>query len=156
MTNSSDLVAVIAELHAALTPGDLERTLNRVTDAAVELLPDVDGATITVEHADGRFETAAATGSVDAAAEPVGGVGEAGAELAADTAVRLDRLQRVLEEGPAIDVTESPGTSATFRGDAEDPGGPSAGDMWEHGGQPGREPIKPLGDDLVAPAGANP
>ena len=72
MTNSSDLVAVMAELHAALAPGDLAQTLSRVTDAAVELLPDVDGATITVEHADGRFETAAATGSVDAAPEPAG------------------------------------------------------------------------------------
>ena len=72
MTNSSDLVAVIAELHAALAPGDLAQTLSRVTDAAVELLPDVGGATITVEHADGRFETAAATGSVDAAPKPDG------------------------------------------------------------------------------------
>ena len=104
VTNSSDLVAVIAELHAALAPGDLAQTLSRVTDAAVELLPDVDGATITVEHADGRFETAAATGSVDAAPEPVGGVGAAAPELAADTAARLDRLQQVLEEGPAVDV----------------------------------------------------
>jgi len=69
VTNSSDLVAVMAELHAALRPGDLAQTLRRVTDAAVELLPDVDGATIAVEHADGRFETAAATGSVDAASD---------------------------------------------------------------------------------------
>ena len=120
VTNSSDLVAVIAELHAALAPGDLAQTLSRVTDAAVELLPDVDGATITVEHADGRFETAAATGSVDAAAEPVGGVGAAAAELAADTAARLDRLQQVLDEGPAVDVTDSPGSIGTFV--PQDPG----------------------------------
>ncbi len=125
MTNSSDLVAVMAELHAALAPGDLAQTLGRVTDAAVELLPDVDGATITVEHADGRFETAAATGSVDAAPEPPGGEGEAAPELAADTAARLDRLQRALEEGPAVDVTDD--------------------------GQGPREPIETLGDDVVAP-----
>jgi hypothetical protein len=126
VTNSSDLVAVIAELHAALAPGDLEQTLSRVTDAAVELLPDVDGATITVEHADGRFETAAAAGSPAAAPEPLGGVGEAAAELAPDTAARLDRMQRVLEEGPAVDVTASPGTSRAFGAGAEDPGGPAA------------------------------
>ena len=109
MTNSSDLVAVMAELHAALAPGDLAQTLGRVTDAAVELLPDVDGATITVEHADSRFETAAATGSVDAAPEQAGGEGEAAPELAADTAARLDHLQQALEEGPAVDVTDSSG-----------------------------------------------
>jgi hypothetical protein len=101
MTSSSDLVAVMAELHAALRPGDLAQTLRRVTDAAVELLPDVDGATITVEHDDGRFETAAATGSVE---EPVG------PQLDADTAARLDHLQRALEEGPAVDVTDGSAT----------------------------------------------
>ena len=112
MTSSSDLVAVMAELHAALRPGDLALTLRRVTDAAVELLPDVDGATITVEHADGRFETAAATGSVNAGPEPAGGGGAAAPELAAGTAARLDRLQQALEEGPAVDVTDPAGSTA--------------------------------------------
>jgi hypothetical protein len=112
VTNSSDLVAVMAELHAALKPGDLAQTLRRVTDAAAELLPDVDGATITVEHEDGRFETAAATGSVDARPEPAEGTGAAGPELGADTAARLDRLQHSLDEGPAVDVLNSPGSSA--------------------------------------------
>jgi hypothetical protein len=99
-------MAVMAELHAALAPGDLAQTLRRVTDAAVELLPDVDGATITVEHADGRFETAAATGSVDAHQTPADEAGAAAPELPAGTAVQLDRLQQALEEGPAIDVTD--------------------------------------------------
>ena len=102
MANSSDLVAVMAELHAALAPGDLAQTLRRVTDAAVELLPDVDGATITIEHESEGFETAAATGSVEAeSARP--GDREA---LAADTAARLDHLQQALTEGPAVDVAE--------------------------------------------------
>jgi hypothetical protein len=101
VANTSDLVAVMAELHAALAPGDLAQTLRRVTDAAVELLPDVDGATITIEHEVDGFETAAATGSVETdAAQP----GEA---LAADTAARLDHLQQVLTEGPAVDVAEA-------------------------------------------------
>ncbi len=122
MTNSSDLVAVIAELHAALAPGDLAQTLSRVTEAAVELLPDVGGATITVEHADGRFETAAATGSVDAAA-------------------RLDRLQQVLDEGPAVDVTDVSG-STTGLASSPDPGGERAPEPIESPGDAGgvREP----------------
>ena len=61
MANSSNFVAVMAELHAALGPGDLAQRVRRVTDAAVELLPDVDGATITIEHEGGAYETAAAT-----------------------------------------------------------------------------------------------
>ena len=86
MANSSDLIAVMAELHAALRPGDLAQTLRRVTDAAVELLPDVDGASITVEHEDGRFETAAATGSVEAGPEPAGDLSPGGPDMAAGTA----------------------------------------------------------------------
>jgi hypothetical protein len=134
VTNSSDVVAVIAELHAALAPGDLAQTLGRVTDAAVELLPDVYGATITVEHAEGRFETAAATGSVDAAPEPVGGVRASSAELAADTTARLDRLQQVLDEGPAVDVTDASASTGAFRVSPEAPAGPSAGS------EPGQAP----------------
>ena len=124
VTSSSDLVAVMAELHAALMPGDLAQTLLRVTDAAVELLPDVDGATITVEHADGRFETSAATGSVDPAPAPARGA--ATPELAAETAARLDRVQQALEEGPAVDVTEASGWIGSSRLDTEDPNKPSA------------------------------
>src|SRR3954466_13397968 len=114
----------MAELHAALRPGDLAETLRRVTDAAVELLPDVDGATITVEHEDGRFETAAATGT----AVP---------ELTADTAVRLDRLQQALEEGPAVDVTESSGSVGASPGPS---GAMGAGSLEVAGGAGGPGP----------------
>ena len=143
VTNSSDLVAVIAELHAALAPGDLAQTLSQVTDAAVELLPDVDGATITVEHAEGRFETAAATGSVDAAPEPVGGVGAAAPQLAAETAARLDHLQQVLDEGPAVDVADSSGSTRAFRAAPRIPGALGGGTPDPRGKRV-REPIEAL------------
>lgn len=97
----------MAELHAALAPGDLTQTLRRVTDAAVELLPDVDGATITIEHADGHHETAAATGAEEAGQPPTASAATAAPELTADTAARLDRLQQALDEGPAVDVTDA-------------------------------------------------
>src|SRR3954466_508242 len=109
----------MAELHAALMPADLARTLRQVTDAAVELLPDVDGATITVEHEDGRFETAAATGSFDAGPEPVGVAGTAAPAVAADTAARLDHAQQSLSEGPAVDVTDPSGSTRAFGADTE-------------------------------------
>jgi GAF domain-containing protein len=48
-------------LAQALEPGDLDETLQRITAAAVEVLPDADYASITVLHADGRLETVAAT-----------------------------------------------------------------------------------------------
>lgn len=58
-------------LSKALTPGDLDHTLARITAAAVEVLPEVDYASMTILHADGRLETVAPTDelllSVDAA-----------------------------------------------------------------------------------------
>lgn len=150
MANSADLIAVMAELHAALAPGDLAQTLRRVTDAAVELLPDVDGASITVEHEDGLFETAAATGSVDAGPEPTGNLSTGGPDMAADTAVRLDRVQQALGEGPAVDVASPSGsmraTEATRPG-PEESGVPSAG-RSDADGLGVREPTEP-GDGLM-------
>lgn len=145
----------MAELHAALAPGDLAQTLRRVTDAAVELLPDVDGATITIEHANGRYETAAATGSVDAGQEPAGGADAGTPELTADTAARLDRVQQALDEGPAVDVTGSSGSNRASRVGAEDRSGPSAGGTPASGGQRVREPIETLRDDMVARSDAD-
>lgn len=142
MANSSDLIAVMAELHAALAPGDLAQTLRRVTDAAVELLPDVDGASITVERGDGRFETAAATGSVDAGPEPAGDLSPGGPEMAADTAVRLDRVQRALDEGPAVDVANSSGAMGAPRTGPEGSEVPSAGEVSDADGLRVREPTE--------------
>ncbi|MBW8751242.1 MAG: GAF and ANTAR domain-containing protein [Propionibacteriales bacterium] len=51
----------VRRLSASLTPGDLDHTLSRITAAAVEVLPGVHYASITVKHADGRLETVAPT-----------------------------------------------------------------------------------------------
>jgi hypothetical protein len=52
---------MLKRLSAGLTAGDLDHTLERITAAAVELLPGVHHASITVKHADGRLETVAPT-----------------------------------------------------------------------------------------------
>ncbi|PUA80021.1 GAF and ANTAR domain-containing protein [Nocardioides currus] len=67
----------------ALTPGDLDQTLGRITQAAVDVLPDVRFASITVKHDDGRVETVAPTH---------------------ETPVRLDAEQYALREGPCYDA----------------------------------------------------
>ena len=56
-----DLIDASRRLRAALSPADLDATLERITAAAVEVLPDVRYASITVKHADGRLETLAPT-----------------------------------------------------------------------------------------------
>lgn len=55
------VIAVARGLADALTPGDLDSTLARITAAAVDVLPDVQYSSITVKHADGRLETVAPT-----------------------------------------------------------------------------------------------
>jgi hypothetical protein len=55
------LIEQVRRLTASLAPGDLETTLRRITGAAVEVLPDVTAASITVKHGDGALETYAAT-----------------------------------------------------------------------------------------------
>jgi hypothetical protein len=49
------------QLSKSLTPGDLDHILSRITQAAVEVLPNVEFASITILHADGRLETVAPT-----------------------------------------------------------------------------------------------
>jgi GAF domain-containing protein len=58
------LVEAARRLAESLTPGRLDETLSRITAAAVEVLPDVDSASITVKHADGKLETVAPTDDV--------------------------------------------------------------------------------------------
>jgi GAF domain-containing protein len=55
------LVETARRLSSALTPGDLDHTLSQITAAAVEVLPGVAAASITVLHADGTLETVAPT-----------------------------------------------------------------------------------------------
>lgn len=70
-------------LSEALAPGDLDRTLERITRAAVEVLPEAEHASITVKHADGRLETIAPT---------------------APLLVGLDAAQYELQEGPCYEA----------------------------------------------------
>ncbi|WBQ03487.1 GAF and ANTAR domain-containing protein [Kribbella sp. CA-293567] len=55
---------VARQLAKSLTPGDLDHTLSRITTAAVEVLPEVVYASITVKHSDGSLETVAPTDDV--------------------------------------------------------------------------------------------
>src|SRR4051812_48521607 len=73
------LLDISRQLSAALTPADLDKTLANVTAAAVEVLPDVAHASISVLPGDGRLETFAPT-----------------AELIRD----VDAAQYELREGP--------------------------------------------------------
>lgn len=59
--DDAPLLELMRTLSKSLTPGDLDHTLGRITHAAVEVLPSVDFASITILHADGRLETVAPT-----------------------------------------------------------------------------------------------
>jgi hypothetical protein len=59
-----DLVQHARRLAGTLKPGDLEETLQRINGAAVEVLPDVTMASITIRHSDNRLETVAPTHDV--------------------------------------------------------------------------------------------
>jgi hypothetical protein len=78
------LVVAAEQLSRTLTPGDLDHTLQQVTAAAVEVLPGVDYASISIKHDDGRLETFAPTHHV---------------------VVELDRLQYELQEGPCYEAS---------------------------------------------------
>lgn len=58
---SREFVELSRQLRDALTPADLDETLTNITAAAVQSLPDVTYASITIKHADGRLETVAPT-----------------------------------------------------------------------------------------------
>ncbi len=70
-------------LAQTLTPGDLEQTLSRITAAAVEVLPDVSMASITIRHRDNRLETFAPTD---------------------DVLLELDAKQYKLQQGPCYET----------------------------------------------------
>ena len=74
-----DIVDVARRLADALTPADLDTTLRQITAAAVEVLPEVQYASITIKRSDGRLETAAQTD---------------------DLLLPLDAAQYELREGP--------------------------------------------------------
>jgi hypothetical protein len=62
--DTPQMLEVSRQLSAALKPADLDQTLSNITAAAVEVLPEVKYASITVKHADDRLETFAATDPV--------------------------------------------------------------------------------------------
>jgi hypothetical protein len=59
--SDEQLVDTARRLAETLKPGDLDQTLSAITAAAVELLPEVTNASITVRHVDGRLDTFAPT-----------------------------------------------------------------------------------------------
>jgi hypothetical protein len=94
-----ELVGAAEELAATLSPLDLDHTLSRVTAAAVEALPDVDYASITIRHEDGTLETVATTDQ---------------------SLCDLDLRQYELQEGPCYEAaTDVPYVSATDLGSDE-------------------------------------
>ena len=78
--SSDPMAQLAAQLDELAT---LDETVALVVEAAVELLPACDAASITVRRASGRLESFAAT-----------------SDLAADA----DRLQHELEEGPCVEL----------------------------------------------------
>jgi GAF domain-containing protein len=66
-----------------LRPGDLDRTLQQITAAAVEVLPNVQYSSITVRHADGRLVTSAPTDEL---------------------LLKIDEAQYELKEGPCYEA----------------------------------------------------
>jgi hypothetical protein len=78
-----DLATTLRRLSASLSAGDLDHTLASITAAAVEVLPGVHWAGITVRHADGHLETVAPTD---------------------DFLLGLDAAQYELREGPCYDA----------------------------------------------------
>ena len=73
----------VNRLAQALSPGDLDQTLRNITTSAVEVLPEVGQASITVLHEDGTLATAAET---------------------ADVLLELDARQYDLREGPCYEA----------------------------------------------------
>jgi hypothetical protein len=112
------LVETARRLAETLTPGDLDATLNRITAAAVEVLPDVQCSSITILHGDGTLETVAPTDGilreVDAAQYELreGPCYEAAADTAHVTASNLaadDRFPRYAEVAVAHGIRSQAG-----------------------------------------------
>ncbi len=73
----------VRRLAEALKPGDYDATLAAITAAAVDVLPDVEYASITVKHADDSIDTVAPTNPL---------------------VLDLDGKQYELKEGPCYDA----------------------------------------------------
>lgn len=85
MTSENSLIETAGRLSERLSPGDLDVTLSGITAAAVELIPEVAYASISVRH-DDRIETVNATD---------------------DSLVALDAKQYALREGPCYEAASN-------------------------------------------------
>jgi hypothetical protein len=81
--SQEQVLDTLRRLSQGLTAGDLDHTLDRITTAAVEVLPGVHYASITVRHPDERLETVAPTN---------------------DLLLPLDAAQYQLHEGPCYEA----------------------------------------------------
>ena len=77
------MLNALERLATSLTPGDLDATLARITAAAVEILPEVQYASLSVKQADGRLVTVAPTH---------------------DVVTEVDAAQYQLREGPCYEA----------------------------------------------------
>lgn len=83
MDDSKDrALHVVGRLADSLKPGDLDETIQSLTRAAVEILPGVDYASISIRHQDGSLRSHA---------------------LTADFLEELDESQYAMQEGPCYD-----------------------------------------------------
>ena len=120
MQRVDEILEASRRLSEALAPGDLDTTLERITAAAVEVLPDVAYASITVKHQDGRLETFAPT----------------------DIAIlELDAAQYELREGPCYEAaTDSVHVTAPYI--VDDPRFPRYGPVAFAAGIPAQAAIR--------------
>src|SRR4051794_30968943 len=133
---ADDLVIdTLRRLAETLQPGDLDHTLGRITAAAVEVLPGVHYASITVKHGDGTLATAAPTD---------------------DLLLGIDAAQYELQEGPCYEAASdhtyvtSPHLAADERFPRYAPLAVAAGIRAPAGGPPLRAP------EQHAPGGPKP
>lgn len=110
-TDYADILHATEALLHRLTPGDLDASLLKITRAAVEVLPQVQYASITMRHSDGTLDSYAMTD---------------------DLLVALDEKQFELQEGPCYEAaTDDPfSVSTDLRADERYPRyGPAAADV---------------------------
>jgi hypothetical protein len=81
--DEAGIVDALGRLARALTPRDLDATLAQITESAVELLPEVQHASLTVKQADGTLVTVAPTD---------------------DLLIEIDAAQYELHEGPCYEA----------------------------------------------------
>lgn len=82
-TDYADILHATEALLRRLTPGDLDASLLKITEAAVEVLPQVEYSSITMRHNDGTLDSYAMTD---------------------DLLEELDEKQFELQEGPCYDA----------------------------------------------------